>query len=268
MLEGLKNLWSSEGARLYFLLDADYALRRWRFRKLLGGAKGAAFLDLGGGRGLWSRELLGLAGTVLLVDHEVEGYEGSLDRARRRMARFPGFSTLSSEVTQVPLPDKIFDRILCTEVIEHVPDPQALISEIGRLLKPGARAVITTPSAETLRGFRFFFSRLFRALPWQTAYVRDGFEEHFRKGAGHLVIGYTEAELRGYAAAAGLEVTHVEFLAKDLLIHFKDLGNCLPGPLALLLAPLSWPLQLLELALLRRARHGLGILMVLERKVN
>lgn len=42
-------------------------------------------------------------------------------------------------------PDASFEYILCAEVIEHMENPQALIDEIHRVLKPGGLAVITTP---------------------------------------------------------------------------------------------------------------------------
>jgi SAM-dependent methyltransferase len=37
------------------------------------------------------------------------------------------------------------DVVLCAEVIEHVTDPAALLDDIHRVLKPGGRAVISTP---------------------------------------------------------------------------------------------------------------------------
>jgi 2-polyprenyl-3-methyl-5-hydroxy-6-metoxy-1,4-benzoquinol methylase len=43
------------------------------------------------------------------------------------------------------IPDAHFDRVVCTEVIEHVSEPEALLREIARVLKPGGRAVVTTP---------------------------------------------------------------------------------------------------------------------------
>ena len=45
---------------------------------------------------------------------------------------------------RLPFPDHCFDRVLAREVIEHVIDPKAMLREIGRVLKAGGRAVITT----------------------------------------------------------------------------------------------------------------------------
>lgn len=46
---------------------------------------------------------------------------------------------------RVPLPDASLDSILCTEVLEHVPDPDAVWREFHRLLRPGGQVLLTTP---------------------------------------------------------------------------------------------------------------------------
>lgn len=50
-----------------------------------------------------------------------------------------------SDVLEIPVSDKSYDVILCTEVIEHVPDPISTIKEISRILKPGGTLLITAP---------------------------------------------------------------------------------------------------------------------------
>ena len=48
-------------------------------------------------------------------------------------------------VVPYPFPDNEFDEIVCRHVIEHVPDVMALVSELHRIAKPGARLTIVTP---------------------------------------------------------------------------------------------------------------------------
>jgi SAM-dependent methyltransferase len=50
-----------------------------------------------------------------------------------------------SDITAIPVPDGSFDVILCTEVLEHVPEPVKAIREIARILKPGGRLFMTAP---------------------------------------------------------------------------------------------------------------------------
>ena len=45
----------------------------------------------------------------------------------------------------IPEPDASFDAVLCTEVLEHVPDPIRALDEMARLLRPGGIFIITAP---------------------------------------------------------------------------------------------------------------------------
>lgn len=52
-----------------------------------------------------------------------------------------------SDITDIPVPDGSFDAILCTEVLEHVPDAVAALKEFTRILKPGGILLLTAPFA-------------------------------------------------------------------------------------------------------------------------
>lgn len=52
-----------------------------------------------------------------------------------------------SDITSIPRPDASFDAIMCTEVLEHVPDPVAALKELNRLLRPGGYLLVTAPFA-------------------------------------------------------------------------------------------------------------------------
>lgn len=50
-----------------------------------------------------------------------------------------------SDICSIPEKDSYFDAVLCTEVLEHVPEPALALKEIGRLLKPGGGLILTAP---------------------------------------------------------------------------------------------------------------------------
>lgn len=49
------------------------------------------------------------------------------------------------DATQIPVTDASFDVILCTEVLEHVPEPIKVINEFSRILKSGGKLLLTAP---------------------------------------------------------------------------------------------------------------------------
>jgi len=49
------------------------------------------------------------------------------------------------DASAIPVPDAFFDAVLCTEVLEHVLDPADVVTELGRILKPGGKLLLTAP---------------------------------------------------------------------------------------------------------------------------
>lgn len=45
----------------------------------------------------------------------------------------------------IPYVDNSFEVVICTEVLEHVPEPTKLLGEIKRVLKPGGRLLLSMP---------------------------------------------------------------------------------------------------------------------------
>ncbi|HTF56883.1 MAG TPA: class I SAM-dependent methyltransferase [Planctomycetota bacterium] len=62
-----------------------------------------------------------------------------------------------SDITAIPVPDGSFDAILCTEVLEHVPDPVRALREMARILRPGGRVILTAPLGSFLHQEPFHF---------------------------------------------------------------------------------------------------------------
>ena len=66
-------------------------------------------------------------------------------RLRRVEQRFPWITTVVGSADAVPaIPDASLDAVVSTMVMEHVPDEQAYLAEIARILRPGGRAYVTT----------------------------------------------------------------------------------------------------------------------------
>ena len=84
----------------------------------------------------------------LFPEAELVGVDVSavmLGKAKKNLARHH-VTLLRGELSELDLPTASFDRLICTEVLEHVVDPRALLAQMRRLLRPTGIAVITLPN--------------------------------------------------------------------------------------------------------------------------
>jgi len=95
---------------------------------------------------------------LVYVAQDFARYDGAGDGAGLQTGQFDyGTLDIVCDITAIPEPDAAFDAILCTEVLEHVPHPQAAVHELVRLLKPGGELILTAPFASFTHFAPFHF---------------------------------------------------------------------------------------------------------------
>ncbi len=105
-----------------------------------GALPGRRILDLGGGMGGTS-VALGLAGAVPLAFEYNREY---CDIIGLRAARYDlALPVVNGAGEALPFADGSFDLAICWDVVEHVQDPERLLAELARVLRPGGRALVT-----------------------------------------------------------------------------------------------------------------------------
>lgn len=57
----------------------------------------------------------------------------------------PDAAAVTADITALPFDDAMFDLVLCSHVLEHVPDDRTALAEIRRVLKPGGEALLMHP---------------------------------------------------------------------------------------------------------------------------
>lgn len=140
-------------------------------------APGDDVLEIGfGGGALLAEALERTRGRVIGVDISLD----AVARARRRLAGRAELIHASAEA--VPLPDHSIDKAVSLNSIYFWPEPQAGLSELARVLRPGGRLVLGLEPPEELgkwRGSRFGF-RAFAADEVEAMLEAAGFASFVR----------------------------------------------------------------------------------------
>lgn len=120
-------------------------------------SRGGRALDLGCGTGNYTLELRRRGFDVIGLDAS----EGML-----AVARSKGLNCIKGDAYSLPFPDGSFDLVLSVTMFEFIHEPERVVAEINRVLKPGGEVLIGTMNG---RSAWFLFKRL-KSLFVETAY--------------------------------------------------------------------------------------------------
>jgi SAM-dependent methyltransferase len=111
---------------------------------------GDRVLDVGCGAGRHAFEAYRRGARVVALDlseEDLPGVRGML-RAMELEAQTPSVAraqVIRGDVLSLPLPDESFDRVIASEILEHVPEDHAAMAELARVLRPGGLLAVTVP---------------------------------------------------------------------------------------------------------------------------
>jgi SAM-dependent methyltransferase len=141
----------------------------------------------------------------------VELAQAALERARHNV---PGADLrLLAADGSVPLGHAEVDLVWCSEVLEHVPDTVALLTEARRVLRPGGRLLVTVPD----------HGRVKRTL------IALGRHEAHYDPLGQHVRFYTRRSLARALHATGFEDIGIEHLGGPPLLRQALVARALRG---------------------------------------
>ena len=152
----------------------------------LGIERGHRLLDLGCGAGRHTFEALKRGAQVVSADlddvvlKDVAGMVAAL-RSEGEIAGV-SWGGVNCDALCLPFSDGAFDRVVVSEIFEHIPHHGLAAAEIARVLKPGGRAVVTVP--------RWWPERICWALSRRYHDVPGGHVRIYRRGAlSRLLLG-------------------------------------------------------------------------------
>lgn len=98
----------------------------------------------------WFARIEGGQLDVLDVGGRIQPYRPLLaERVRRYVAldlRRTSLVNVVARGEQIPLASNCFDLVICTQVLEYVPEPEVVIGEMRRVLKPGGCLILSVPA--------------------------------------------------------------------------------------------------------------------------
>jgi SAM-dependent methyltransferase len=116
----------------------------------LGLHKGERLLDLGCGGGRHAFEAARLGAQVVALDAgadevvQVRATIGAMVEAGE-LTSFEDTGAVQGDALRLPFADGAFDRVIAAEVLEHIPDDNAAMNELARVLRPGGTMAVTVP---------------------------------------------------------------------------------------------------------------------------
>ena len=116
--------------------------KKWRLNEV------QSVLDVGCGVGHWGQRLmrhLGPKVTLVGMDAEEAWVAGAAERAGKLgLAERCRYEVASAEA--LPYEDDTFDMVTCQTLLMHVPDPQSVVREMVRVLRPGGVFIVAEPN--------------------------------------------------------------------------------------------------------------------------
>lgn len=160
----------------------------------LGLRSGDRVLDVGSGFGRHVYECARRGARVVALDYAADEVVETRDTLAAmvdagEITADKLIGVLRGDATRLPFPDATFDVVITSEVLEHIQDDVAAVSEMVRVLKPGGRFAATVPAW----------------LP-ETVNWKLSDEYHAPKSVGGHVRIYSRTELRAKLRTAGLDV--------------------------------------------------------------
>jgi SAM-dependent methyltransferase len=127
-----------------FWVEAPHPIiTRARLREILDAKQGERVLEVGPGTGYYTldvAEWVGPDGSVDILDLQQEMLDHTMRRAGERSVA--NITPTRSDATALPFEDGTFDAAYLVTVLGEIPDQDAALRELARVLKPGGRLVV------------------------------------------------------------------------------------------------------------------------------
>jgi 2-polyprenyl-6-hydroxyphenyl methylase/3-demethylubiquinone-9 3-methyltransferase len=172
------------------------------------GLAGQRVLDVGCGGGLLSEAMARAGACVTAIDMSPAGLAAARNHMREAGLAIDYRQSAAEDLARKAA--ERFDIVTCMELLEHVPDPAAMVNACGRLARPGGHV---------------FFATVNRT--WLSHLLVIGFSEYLFRIVGRGTHTYHKFvqpdELLAWGRAAGLKLSHLSGLRYIPFIRYAAL---------------------------------------------
>jgi SAM-dependent methyltransferase len=119
----------------------------------------------------------------------------------------------------LPLAPECVDVVICNHTYEHVPDPERLFAEIGRVLKPGGIVYFSAMNARWPMEPHYHLP----FIHWLPAKLSARVLQHYRYSSGYLEKPLSTPALRKLVSAFELQDYTIRVIAQSQKYHAEDL---------------------------------------------
>lgn len=181
-------------------------------------------LEAGAGFGRLAGEY-GAFSEVVLVDASAPHVEA----AREALSGDPRFRVELGDVLALPFPDGYFDVVVMVRVLHHFPDPEPVLHELGRIVRPGGFLVLEYANKRNLKSIARWMLGRQSWSPFDAGSVEYRPFHH----------DHAPTSVRRALSRSGFRVGRTRAVS---LFRLPVLARRLPGLLARIEAPLQQPL--------------------------
>lgn len=155
---------------------------------------GSSVLDAGCGSGRHLRALARLPGLKLVgIDRNPADVEEAQKNLKNMTdAVSTGFHVACGDITALPFESESFDCVICSEVLEHIPEHEEALKELVRVLKPQGSLVVSVP--------RYFSER----ICWMIS------SQYSKDEGGHIRI-YKKKQMKKMLARQGMKCWKINY---------------------------------------------------------
>ena len=144
----------------------------WVKKQLLSLDKGSKILDAGAGELRWKQYCQHLQ----YISQDFGAYGGGGSVGLQSDTWDASRNDIISDIVDIPVENNVFDAVLCTEVLEHIPCPEKAINEFSRIIKSNGVLLITAPFCSLVHMAPYYYCSGFSLFWYEYHLEKYGFE--------------------------------------------------------------------------------------------